>query len=123
MSTKCVTREVATYYARPPCFPSGYESDGKCYGSTTITECGISVPISGNDEYRKVAALTGFPDVLSEEDAFRFLCAKSVAEREISSRTGIYDFIVDLMFGREYTEETIRGNELFKAGYHFDHFY
>lgn len=123
MSTKCVTREVTTYYARPPCFPSGYESDGKCYGSTAVTECGVMLSDLNREKLATVAKVSGFPDVLSEEDAFRFLCAESVAEHEIASRTGVYDFIVNLIFGREDMEETIRDNELFKARYHFDHFY
>jgi len=109
-------------YAKPPCFPFD-DGTGRCAGYRSDVECGVVISNESSDEFRKVAAMSGFTYVLSEEDVFRFYCAKGIAEKEIASRTGIYDFIVDLMFGREYTEETIRGNELFKAGYHFDHFY
>ncbi|PIR16646.1 MAG: hypothetical protein COV46_07535 [Deltaproteobacteria bacterium CG11_big_fil_rev_8_21_14_0_20_49_13] len=108
-------------YAKPPCFPFD-DGTGRCAGYRSDVECGVVISNESSDEFRKVAAMSGFTYVLSEEDVFRFYCAKGIAEKEIASRTGIYDSMVNFIFGREYIEKVIHDNELMKVKYHFDYF-
>lgn len=128
MTIECVRREVASYHARPhTCFPIPTDLDAEqCFGYIPQSECGVVISDSSSDELRIAAALTGFPDVLSEEDAFRFLIAKAIADREIAAATGIIGSVlhlVYLIFGIDDSEKAILDGALFSVRNNYEYPY